>query len=192
MSVLALVVLVVNDRVLKVHAPSALTGKLSDVAGLAVAPLVLTAAIDSILYVAARLGAPVDWTLRRWKLLAAIAATAGVFVAVKLAPAASRALAELLAGIFGQAAIVTDPTDLFTLPALALAWWQGRRTLAHVPYGRVAWAQRRKVPGERALADVRTAGADAAHVAALAAALDAGDGAAIDRALATLRRCPMG
>lgn len=187
MPVLALVVLVLNDRVLKVHAPSALTGKLSDVAGLAVAPLVLTAAIDSLLYVAARLGAPVDWTLRRWKLLASIALTGGVFVAVKLAPAASRALADLLAGVFGQAAIVTDPTDLFTLPALALAWWHGRRTLAHVPYGRVAWAERRDVPGERALADVRAAGAEPAKVAALAAAIDERSAPAIDRALAALR-----
>jgi hypothetical protein len=185
--VLALIVLVLNDRVLKVHAPSALTGKLSDVAGLAVAPLVLTAAIDCALHLAARLGAPLDWTLRRWKLLAAIGATGGVFIAVKLWAPAARALADALAGVFGQAAIVTDPTDLLTLPALAVAWWHGRRTLAHVPYGRVAWAQRRDVPGDRALADVRAAGADPAAVAALAQAIDERSAPDIDRALAALR-----
>jgi tetratricopeptide (TPR) repeat protein len=139
---LCLVVLVINDRVLKASVPGALTGKLSDLAGLAVAPLVLTAAVDTLLYAAARLGAPVDWTLRRWKLIAAIGATAAVFVAVKVWSPASTALADLLAAIFGQARIVTDPTDLFTLPALAVAWWHGRRTVAQIPHGRVAWAAR--------------------------------------------------
>jgi xanthosine utilization system XapX-like protein len=151
---LAVAVLVLNDRLLKATVPSALTGKLSDVAGLAVAPLVLTAVIDCLLYGAARLGAPVDWTLRRWKLGAAILATGVVFAAVKVWSPASSALADLLARIFGQSRIVTDPTDLLTLPALAVAWWHGRRTLARVPHGRMAWAVKNRIRGERAVADL--------------------------------------
>lgn len=187
--VLALVVLVVNDRVLKVEAPSWLTGKLSDIAGLAVAPLVLTAAIDVVLWLVSRAGVKVDWTLRRWKLWAAIAATGAVFAAVKLWAPSSRALADLLAGVFGNARIVTDPTDLLTLPALAIAWWHGRRTLAHVPYGRVQWAARTRAAAP--FADVVAAGADPKKVEALDAAVAAwtagGAAATVDTALAALR-----
>lgn len=184
---LCLVVLVVNDRVLKAEVPSVVTGKLSDLAGLAVAPLVLTAAIDCVLFAAARLGAPVDWTLRRWKLRASIAVTGAVFAAVKLWPEASRALADALAAVFGQARIMTDPTDLLTLPALAVAWWHGRRTLARVPHGRVAWALGRGITGDAALADVIACGAHPSGVRALAGAIDAGSAAAADLALARLR-----
>ncbi|MBE7454020.1 MAG: hypothetical protein HS111_35785 [Kofleriaceae bacterium] len=187
--VLALIALVVNDRVLKAEVPSWFTGKLSDVTGLAVAPLVLTAAADTLAYAAARLGAPLDWTLRRWKLAVAIALTGGVFALVKLWAPAADALAGLLAGVFGQARIVADPTDLLTLPALAVAWWHGRRTLAQVPHGRVAWAHRR---GRRpAFDDVAAAGGDPARVAALedavAAWQDGPPPPAVDRALAALR-----
>src|SRR5690349_14518972 len=65
----ALALLGINDWVLKPSsAPEWLTGKLSDFAGLFVFPLVATAAFDLVLLVLFRLGAPVDYTLRRWKL----------------------------------------------------------------------------------------------------------------------------
>ncbi len=190
--VLALAVLALNDRVLKAEVPSWVTGKLSDVAGLAVAPLVLTAALDTLAYGAARLGAPLDWTLRRWKLAASIAATGAVFAAVKLSPAAADALAGLLARVFGQSRIMADPTDLLTLPALAVAWWHGRRTLAHVPYGRVAWAARRKL--RTSFADATAAGANPRRVADLECVVvewaNGGPAAAVDEALAALRQEP--
>ncbi|HEU5057510.1 MAG TPA: hypothetical protein VFU21_13340, partial [Kofleriaceae bacterium] len=54
----AVLLLVVNDWLLKGRAPAALTGKLSDLAGLVAAPLIATAALDTALWAAARLGAP--------------------------------------------------------------------------------------------------------------------------------------
>jgi len=119
----AVVVLVVNDWVLKPSAaPGWLTGKLSDVAGLVFAPLVVTAVIDLALFAAARLGARVDPWLGPRRLAAAIALTGAGFAAVKLSADAARAVA----GVWpGDARIVADPTDLLALPALAVAAWIG-------------------------------------------------------------------
>jgi hypothetical protein len=144
LTLLALALLVLNDRVLKGSAPGVLTGKLSDVAGLASFPLVLTAAVDTLLWL---VRAPVDFTLRRWKLAAAIAVTGAGFAVVKIWPPAARALEDALAGVFGHARIVQDPTDLLTLPALALAWWIGAQELRRVPLGRVEHTTRRARKG---------------------------------------------
>ncbi len=197
MPLVALVLLVVNDWVLKPRYGGSigwLTGKLSDVAGLALAPLVLTAATDVLLRVTRAAGAPVDPTLRRWKLALACAATGGVFVAVKLSPAAAGLVARGWDHAWSGAAIVADPTDLLTVPALALAWWQGRRAIGHVPYGRLAW-----IAGEAArgrprpvpLADVRACGADPAALDALDAAvatwIAGGPPGPVDAAVARLR-----
>jgi hypothetical protein len=184
---LAALVLAGNDWLLKPSAaPGWLTGKLSDVAGLAVAPLIATAIGDLVLYAAFRLGARVDFTLRAWKLAAAIALVGAVFAATKLSPAAAGAVAAALAALTGRAVIVVDPTDLATLPALAVAAWQGRRALARGAAGRLAWATRTGAAAP--YADAVRAGADPAAVAALHAALAAGDPAAVRAALALLRR----
>lgn len=192
----ALVVLVVNDWWLKGSAaPGWLTGKLSDVAGLIAAPLVATAVLDTIAWIAARAGAPIDFTLRRWKLGAAIAIIGAAFAVVKLVPDAARAVADVLARGFGRAAIVADPTDLIALPALAVAAWIGRRELARVPLGRLEHLVRRRrrgVPIAGGLEDVAAAGGDRDAVAALGDALaayaDGGPAAPVDAALARLRR----
>jgi hypothetical protein len=188
-TLLALAVLVANDWVWKPRAgPTAalITGKLSDVAGLALAPVILSAAIGLALHAAARLGARVDPSLSRRRLLGCIAATGLGFVAVKLAPEAAGALARAL-GSFGRPAwIVADPTDLAALPALAVALWVGRDELARVPLGRPAAILRLGRPAAAALADARWAGADAASLARVAAALDAGDPRRADTCLAEL------
>jgi len=188
----ALAVLVANDWWWKPTGalPAWATGKLSDVAGLVLLPLVLTASGALVLRVAARAGAPVDWTLRRWKLGVAIAVTAALLVATKLSPGVA---AELASGLGRRARIVADPTDLLALPALALAWWQGRRTIARVPYGRVAWLATggRAAPVRVELADVVGCGGAAARVETLAGAIEAwragGPAAPVDQALAALR-----
>lgn len=190
----AIVVMIVNDWVLKGSAPGWLTGKLSDLTGIVAAPLALTAVGDVMAWVAARMGARIDFTLRRWKLAAAIVVTGGAFVVVKLVPAAARGLAEGLAHVFGHAAIVADPTDLIALPGLAVAAWIGRQELRRVPLGRIEYLARRHRRGQAiagGLDDVIHAGADPGQVAALEAAiasyLDGGPAAPVDAAIARLR-----
>ncbi|MDQ3333744.1 MAG: hypothetical protein M4D80_01060 [Myxococcota bacterium] len=145
---LALAVLALNDWVLKPLAPETLpfwlTGKLSDFAGLAVFPLVATAAFDILAWIAWRAGANVDFTLRRWKLVVTTALTGGVFMLMKLVPEIALAVARAIGLAFGGAAVMPDPTDLIALPALAFAWWFGKKTIARGAYGRLAWAQRAK------------------------------------------------
>jgi hypothetical protein len=138
---------------------SAVTGKLSDVAGLAFAPVVLAASIGLALHALARCGARVDPSLSERRLVACIAATGAGFAAVKLSPAAASVVAGLLSRFGRPASFYDDWTDLLTLPALAVAWWIGRDELRRVPLGRPAAIHRRGLPALPALADVRRAGA---------------------------------
>lgn len=105
----SLAVLGVNDHLLKGAGllPGAVTGKLSDFAGMLVAPVLLAA----LLGLRSRRG-----------LLLAHLAIAAVFAAIKLSPAAADAWSWLM-GLVGMPWVITvDPTDLLALPALALGW----------------------------------------------------------------------
>lgn len=105
----ALAVLGVNDHLLKGAGvvPGALTGKLSDLAGMVVAPALLAA----LLGLRTRRG-----------LLWCHVAVGAVFAAIKLSPAAADAWSWLM-GLVGNAWVITvDPTDLIALPMLALGW----------------------------------------------------------------------
>jgi hypothetical protein len=186
----ALAVLVANDWWAKRAHPSWLTGKLSDVAGLVVAPLALTAAAGALLWLAMALGAPIDPSLRRRRLLLAIAAVAAPFLATKLSEPAAGAVAELLALVGGQPRIVCDPTDLLALPALWIAWRIGQAELRLVPRGRAHALWRQARPRASALADVRAAGADPEAVDTLERGLADRDPPRVDAALATLARAP--
>ncbi|HUJ62115.1 MAG TPA: hypothetical protein VLX92_26595, partial [Kofleriaceae bacterium] len=169
----ALAALVINDWLLKGSAaPQWLTGKLSDVAGLFVFPLIATAALDLALYAAFRLGAPIDFTLRRYKLGVAIALTAAGFAVLKLSPELSGYLARALGALVGRRAeVYLDPSDLVALVVLPLTWLHGRRVLARGAYGRLALARRR--PRADLYADATACGADPTIVAALEAAVAA-------------------
>jgi hypothetical protein len=107
---IALVVLLVNDHVLKqAHVlPGLVTGKLSDFAGMLVAPVVLAALLGS----RSRAGRMV-----------AFACVAAVFTAIKL----SRSCADLVETITAHTPLPwrlwCDPTDLVALAMLPLAWW---------------------------------------------------------------------
>ncbi|HEX2691996.1 MAG TPA: hypothetical protein VHN14_35550 [Kofleriaceae bacterium] len=182
----AIALLIINDWVLKPRfGPSAVTGKLSDLAGLAFAPIVLSAATGLGLDLAVRLGARVDPSLSRCRLVVCTVATGAVFAAVKLDPSCARIVVDLLSRFGRPAAITLDPTDLLCLPALAIAVWIGRDELRRVPLGRPAAIHRLGRPAGPALADVRWAGGGADRIAALADAIDRWDVAAIEHHLSS-------
>ena len=144
----AAALMAVNDQLLKGWGPGWLTGKLSDVAGLAFAPALLVALIE---LAGCRFGLRVG---DRRLLLGSIMATGGFFSAIQLHPGAAaawvwglgaaqwplRALAALAAGAPAPALRpvihTADPTDLLALPALALplalGWARGRAPVLRV------------------------------------------------------------
>ncbi len=105
----SLALLVVNDHVLKGAGlvPAAVTGKLSDVVGMIVAPAVLAA----LLGVTSRRG----WA-------SAHVAVAVVFAAINLSPACARAFEQLTALTPLPWAITVDPSDLVVLPFLLVSF----------------------------------------------------------------------
>lgn len=107
-AVLALMVLALNDQVLKQAWPGWVTGKLSDVAGLVLAPLLLAAALAAL-------------RLRR-PLPSAIVMTGAGFVVVK-ASADGAAFVSDLWSLGFPTVMRADVTDLLALPALGVAWW---------------------------------------------------------------------
>ncbi|SCL19117.1 hypothetical protein GA0070624_1685 [Micromonospora rhizosphaerae] len=116
-TVLALVVLVLNDHVLKAAQPGWLTGKLSDVAGLVLAPpLVATL---------------VALTVPRLPARAAVGLGLGLvgvgFTVVKTSGYAAAAASAAWSAVSGPSLVRADRTDLLALPALALAGWSWRR-----------------------------------------------------------------
>jgi len=183
----ALVVLGANDWWLKSsQAPRWLTGKLSDFAGIFVFPLVATAVFDLVLWAAWRLGAPVDFTLRRWKLALAVALTAIGFAVLKLWPDGSQLLVRAMRVVAPRTHVQMDATDVAALVTLPVTWWYGRRVLARGAYGRAAWALRRGAVAAP-FADALACGAAPAIVDELHSALAARDLAAADAALTRLR-----
>jgi hypothetical protein len=136
----ALLVLVLNDRVLKAARPGPVTGILSDLAGLIVAPLAVVAAWEVLLWASGRWTGP-----SRRALAVAIVVFAFAFAAVQVWPPATDAyriglavlqwpFAAVVAAAGGSAlpevrpvVAVADLGDLLALPALAVTWWVGSR-----------------------------------------------------------------
>ncbi|MEZ4310901.1 MAG: hypothetical protein R3F14_22905 [Polyangiaceae bacterium] len=120
-------VLVLNDHFLKGSGllPGAVTGKLSDFAGLFFFPLLLAAAARGL----SRWTRGEDIESRRPLAAAAAVVTALGFAAVKLVPQAN----ALVAAVWGT--MVMDPTDLVAVPMVGLAAaWMLRET-ATAPAG---------------------------------------------------------
>lgn len=142
-ALVALALLVVNDQVLKAAWPGAVTGKLSDVAGLILAPLALQAGWEVA-----------EWVTGRWRgpsstfLAGAIIVVGVAFAAVQVWPPAIelyrwslgiaqwplRAVTALLSGTpaggIVPVQLTADAEDLVAIPALAITWWVGRRRAA--------------------------------------------------------------
>ena len=106
----AVAVLALNDHVLKQAWPGLVTGKLSDAAGLVVAPPLV-----ALLLALTRV---------RWSPLLV---TGVGFAVVKTLPLAADAASAALGWVAGPSYVRADPTDLLTLPALVLAH-HARRT----------------------------------------------------------------
>jgi cysteine-rich repeat protein len=106
---IALAVLALNDHVLKRGGllPGVVTGKLSDLAGMLVAPALLA------LCVRAR---------SRRALALCHLAIGAVFAAIKLSPAAATAWAAFMGLVWQRWTIVVDPTDLIALPLLLASY----------------------------------------------------------------------
>src|SRR3954452_11813206 len=149
LSITALALLLVNDHILKAAVPGFVTGKLSDLAGLAFFPLLLLSAWELALA-----------ALHRWPgpstraLTIAVSVTAIAFVSIKTLPAAGAAFAYVLSvsqwifalpvhALTGQPfgspnaiAVVVDDSDLLALPALLVAVWVASSRTRAVPIGR--------------------------------------------------------
>lgn len=108
-----LALLLINDHVLKVAFPGPATGKLSDVAGLVLAPPLVAALIT--------LAAP------RLPDRTAVAVGFGLvgagFTAVKSHAYPAELASTAWTAVAGPSLVRADPTDLLTLPALLLSWW---------------------------------------------------------------------
>jgi hypothetical protein len=124
----ALVLLLVNDHLLKAAYPGVVTGKLSDLAGLVVAPPLL-----------AIVAVPLS---RRWGAQLAVALTGIGFAVVKALPAAAGVASGAWSVLKGPSLVRADLTDLVALPALGLAWYVWVRSQHRPPPGRIERAAR--------------------------------------------------
>ncbi|MEV0650802.1 hypothetical protein AB0I28_36660 [Phytomonospora sp. NPDC050363] len=150
LTITAALVLLVNDHVLKAAFPGVVTGKLSDLAGLATAPALLALALGLL---APRLPAG---------LLAVLAVvTTGVgFTWVKASESGAAAASASWSALSGPSVILADPTDLLALPALGLAWWAWRLARSAPPVSITA-ALRARLFVALPLAVLATAGTSA-------------------------------
>lgn len=138
--VAALALWLLNDHLLKGMAPGWLSGKLSDVACLVVVPLMPMAALE--LWTSRR-GRP--WRQRPALLWGALLATGLVMICINLFDSSAWAYRHGLAALqwpiqqlvalasrgslsgLRPVQLTMDPTDLWTLPALLVPLWVGRR-----------------------------------------------------------------
>jgi hypothetical protein len=117
----ALAVLLVNDHILKAAAPALITGKLSDFAGLVMAPILIVGTIEFAS--GRRQGQRAAWGVAL--------SVAAVFASIKLHPGAADTYRTIMGSILGLAngfpiqqvniLHVADPWDLVALPAVAVA-----------------------------------------------------------------------
>jgi hypothetical protein len=123
----ALVLLIVNDHVLKAMWGTWWTGKLSDAAWLVVGPpLLATIMVGAGSFVGAR--RPSARSCTRVSLVV----VGALFVVVKSTAVGAALASAALTALAGPSVVLGDPTDLLMLPALALAWVVARATLSRV------------------------------------------------------------
>lgn len=128
-AVVSLLTLIVNDHVFKQLRPGLLSGKLSDVAGLVLLPLLIIS-----IYELARAAVRRPWRVGE-RTIVAIAATVAIgFTATKVSTVVAATYGDILGwlrwplnGHWSQVAISRDPTDLLCTPGAIVAWIESRR-----------------------------------------------------------------
>lgn len=128
-AVVALMVLIVNDHVLKPRWPGLPSGKLSDIAGLVFLPLLVIS-----VYEVARAAVRRPWRVGDRGVLAVVAVVAIGFAATKLSTAVAATYGDVLGwlrwpvtGHWGHVAISRDPTDVLCTPVAIAVWIESRR-----------------------------------------------------------------
>ncbi len=122
MSVFAIILLLVNDHLLRIHWPSWWTGKLGDAAWLIFAPFVLAIVVA--------LFTPRNHPQQEQIVGLVSIATIGIWFALaKTVPAVHALTVNILDNLVGwQGTLGIDVSDLITLPALAISWFVWQRT----------------------------------------------------------------
>lgn len=117
-TIVGIVALLLNDHLFKEWWPGLVTGKVSDFAGLVVAPAVLASGLA--LVVPVRGDRLLPWS--------ALIATGVGFSVVKLTVAGAELAGAAWSVVAGPSQVLADRSDLVALPALGLAWWAWRRS----------------------------------------------------------------
>ena len=137
----AMLLMALNDHVLRLRFPGIVTGKLSDLAVLLFFPSLMTAAFDTVLFLAhhaarvcsgGRLSVP--YRLTRWKVAASVVLSGLILSGINLSPALHdgllRAMARLdVLNLFEGFRYTMDPTDLAALVVLPVSLWWGLRVV---------------------------------------------------------------
>ncbi|MFC0864291.1 hypothetical protein ACFHYQ_18520 [Sphaerimonospora cavernae] len=124
----AVALLILNDHLFKRLWPGVVTGKLSDFAGMLVAPPLLALLLESAILAARAVGRAVRripaprLEAGKWIAAAAILLTGGLFTLMKTTAAGAEAAAAVWGLFTPSAQVIADPTDLVGLPLLAVAW----------------------------------------------------------------------
>lgn len=124
-TIVSIALLLINDHVLKILAPSFLTGKLSDFAGLFFFPFLLAMLLSAFRLSTCRAGG------------IAFASTAIWFTLVKTSTLGITLTQELFRPLLGYVlSIVLDPTDLIALIVLIPAWrlWNCTNETSHLEH----------------------------------------------------------
>lgn len=126
---LSLLLLIINDHLLKLYSPSWLTGKLSDVAGLIVVAVFLSIVFRGLI-------------VNRVRLLTLHFTIGALFIIWKIGPI--QAVIDGLNDFVGMSLVnrTVDSTDLLALPSLILSYWFLQRAALPIRYSCVfSWRQ---------------------------------------------------
>lgn len=161
-SLIAIATLLINDHLLRPFAPSFATGKLSDLAGLYFAPLVVLVGLFAVSF----------GRLERRPIAVARAVylvVACIFAALKLADATASPVLNLVSRLGFPVAITVDPTDLVALGVLPFSYAAWSVRLRRAAGSRIGWSRQLFTLSIAAVSIVATSGPPQPSITSLAA-----------------------